>query len=127
MAMIDITKEGFLGEKGALTFDKLIEDATERGDVEALVWLDEQNKITQTRKATKGGVKGAGKEYTCGKSQLKIRNEYLEKFLGWKPKKETEAPQPSFPEKQAARKAAIEKAIAAASAAAVAAEKAKKK
>lgn len=122
--LIDITNKEQLKW---MSMDDLIADAAERGDVEALAWLAEKNTIKQTRHATKNGVKGAGKAFTVGASTLKVRCEYFEKFLGWKPEKDTAAPAPTLEEKQAERANKIKEAMAKAAAAAVAANNAKKK
>ena len=86
-----------------LNFDKLFDDAETRGDVDALKYLMERAKITDTRTSKKG------KEYIVGASFIVTRNEYLEKFLGWKPAEPE--PKVTFAQAQAARMAKIGKAL----------------
>ena len=105
--LIDITNKEQIKH---LNFDKLIDDAIERGDTEAITWLSEKNRETQVRTSKKG------KKYTVGASFLLVRNEYLAKFRGWVPECETAEPKKTFPEKQAERanklSAALVKAVA---------------
>lgn len=86
-----------------LTFDKLFDDAEARGDVDALKYLLERAKISEVHTSKKG------KEYVRGASFLITRNEYLSRFLGWKPAE----PEPTitFAQAQAARMAKIGKAL----------------
>ena len=86
-----------------LNHDKLIDDAIERGDAEALAYLMERTKMAETRTSKKG------KEFVVGASFIITRNEYLEKFLGWKPAEPE--PKVTFSQAQAARMAKIGKAL----------------
>ena len=86
-----------------LTFESLINDATERGDADALKYLLGRAEITETRTSKKG------KEYIVGASFIITRNEYLSKFLGWKPAEPE--PKVTFYQAQSARLAAIGKAL----------------
>lgn len=86
-----------------LNFDSLVDDATERGDAAALKYLLERANITETRTSKKG------KEFIVGASFILTRNEYLEKFLGWKPAEPE--PKITFSQAQAARLAKIGKAL----------------
>ena len=60
------------------TIDDLINDAVERGDIEALNWLDKESGTTVERKR-KGQVIKAKKNIS------QIRAEYRVKFLDYKP------------------------------------------
>lgn len=117
-ALIDITNKEQLKN---LDFNALIDDANERGDVEALTWLMKRNKETEVRHSVKG------KEFTVGASFLITKNTYLADYLGWVPEKETATPAPTLEQVQAEREQKIKDAIAKASAAAVAAANSKKK
>lgn len=88
-----------------LNFDKLMDDAIERGDAEGLKYLLKRAKVSEIRTSKKG------KEFVVGASFLITRNEYLSKFLGWVPEQETAVPEKTFAEKQAERIAAIGKAL----------------
>lgn len=86
-----------------LNHEKLIDDAIERGDAEALEYLKKRNDVTETRTSKKG------KKFEVSASFIITRNEYLSKFLGWKP----EEPEPTvtLSQAQAARAAKINNAL----------------
>lgn len=63
-----------------LTIEDLLNDTVERQDYEAYEWLDRARHETAERKKKDGTVE-------TGKRTLQsIRSEYLQKFLGYKPK-----------------------------------------
>ena len=63
-----------------LTLDDLINDAVERGDAEALDWLEKEANTKKTR------TKADGTKYEVNKSIVEIRPLYLKKFLNYQPK-----------------------------------------
>lgn len=74
---IDITNQEAIKK---LTLDDLLADAVERGDIEAIDWLEKEACTKKTRK------KEDGTEYLANKSIIEIRPLYLKKFLAYKPK-----------------------------------------
>ena len=62
-----------------LTLDNLIADAVERGDKDALEWL--QKEATSKKERTKAD----GTKYLVNKSIVEIRPAYIKKFLDYKP------------------------------------------
>lgn len=63
-----------------LTLDDLINNAVERGDAEALNWLEKEANTKKTR------TRADGTKYEVNKSIVEIRPEYLKKFLGYESK-----------------------------------------
>ncbi len=73
---IDITNKDAIKK---LTLDDLINDAVERGDAEALDWLEKEANTKKTR------TRADGTKYEVNKSIVEIRPEYLKKFLNYQP------------------------------------------
>ena len=65
-----------------LTLKDLVDDAVERKDIDALRFLEDES----TRKETK--TKEDGTTYEASINIIKIRTEYLKKFLGYVPQSE---------------------------------------
>ena len=84
-----------------LTLDDLIDDAVERGDMDALRFLEDESgkKITKTKED--------GTTYEINNPIISIRAEYLKKYLGYVPQSKKNAE-----EKKNADKAKREKARA---------------
>lgn len=76
--MLDINNQEAIRK---LTFYDLVDDCEERGDLEALRWLDDERHKEETRTNKK-----TGKTYTVYRSLVSIRAEYLEKYCGYQPK-----------------------------------------
>ena len=83
--MIDVKAimDGTL-ELDKITFDDMVADAEERENEDAIVWLDEQQKIEKTRTRNKG--KENEYTYTIQKPISEIRAEYLAKYTDYETK-----------------------------------------
>ena len=92
---IDITSKEAIRK---LTLKDLVDDAVERKDIDALRFLEDES----TRKETK--TKEDGTTYEASINIIKIRTEYLKKFLHYVPQSEL-----SKDAKRAQQKAKTEK------------------
>ena len=92
---IDITNQEAIKK---LTLDDLLNDAVERGDAEAIDWLDKEAHTKKNR------TKADGTTYKANKSIVEIRPEYLKKFLEYKPKGNRSSEQAKARKRQEAEK-----------------------
>lgn len=81
-----------------ITLFNLIDDAAERGDIEALEWLEKEANTKKTR------TKADGTKYEVNKSIVEIRPLYLKKFLNYKPKESKSSEAAKARKKEAAQK-----------------------
>lgn len=76
---IDITSKEAIRK---LTLKELVADAVERKDIEALRFLEDESSKKETK------TKEDGTTYEASINIIKIRTEYLKKFLGYVPQSE---------------------------------------
>lgn len=77
--MIDINDYDSLKK---ITLYDLIDDATERDDLEALRWIEDERHKKITRTSKKDGT-----TYEADNPIISMRAQYFRKFLGYEPKK----------------------------------------